>query len=102
MLETRFPYRKVLFIMTVLVNQDKNVLHVFSSCRAASYWSQVEQGPPDAIFGLLEAFNKDPNPSKVSLVAGAYRDNEGKPYVLPVVRKVTPVTSQKRMHVKYT
>ena len=46
-------------------------------------------GPPDPIFGLVEAFNKDPNPSKVSLVAGAYRDDNGKPYVLPTVRKVS-------------
>ena len=52
-------------------------------------WSGVEQGPPDAIFGLVEAFNKDTNPSKVSLVVGAYRDDNGKPYVLPVVKKVS-------------
>lgn len=51
-------------------------------------WSQVEMGPPDPIFGLVEAFNKDPNPNKVSLVAGAYRDDSGKPYVLPTVKKV--------------
>lgn len=52
-------------------------------------WSDVEQGPPDAIFGLVEAFNKDSNPNKVSLVVGAYRDDNGKPYVLPVVKKVS-------------
>ena len=57
--------------------------------RASSVWSQVEMGPPDPIFGLVEAFNKDPNPNKVSLVAGAYRDDNGKPYVLPTVRKVS-------------
>ena len=45
-------------------------------------------GPPDAIFGLVEAYNKDPRPEKVSLAIGAYRDSEGKPYVLPVVKKV--------------
>ena len=49
----------------------------------------MEQGPPDAIFGLVDAFNKDDNPNKVSLVVGAYRDNDGKPYVLPVVKKVS-------------
>ena len=51
-------------------------------------------GPPDNIFGLVEACNKDPRPNKVNLAIGAYRDSEGKPYVLPVVRKVScPVAS---------
>ena len=45
-------------------------------------------GPPDPIFGLLEAFNKDPRPTKVNLTIGAYRDGQGKPYVLQVVKKV--------------
>lgn len=45
-------------------------------------------GPPDPIFGLLEAFNKDPRPNKVNLTIGAYRDGQGKPYVLEVVKKV--------------
>ena len=49
----------------------------------------MEVGPPDPIFGLLEAFNKDPRTTKVNLTIGAYRDNQGKPYVLPVVRKVS-------------
>lgn len=45
-------------------------------------------GPPDAILGVSEAFKKDSNPNKINLGVGAYRDGEGKPYVLPVVRKV--------------
>ena len=45
-------------------------------------------GPPDAIFGLVEAHKKDPRPNRVSLAIGAYRDEEGKPFVLPTVRKV--------------
>ena len=60
-----------------------------SLCRCASAWSGVEQGPPDAIFGLVEAFNKDTNPNKVNLAVGAYRDDNGKPFVLPVVRRVS-------------
>lgn len=46
-------------------------------------------GPPDAILGVTEAFKKDTNPNKINLGVGAYRDGNGKPYVLPVVRKVT-------------
>ncbi len=48
----------------------------------------MEQGPPDAIFGLVEAHKKDPRPEKVSLAIGAYRDGQGKPLVLPTVKKV--------------
>ena len=44
-------------------------------------------GPPDAIIGVNEAFKKDSNPSKMNLGVGAYRDDAGKPFVLPSVRK---------------
>ena len=52
-----------------------------------SFWSGVEMGPPDAIIGVNEAFKKDSNPSKMNLGVGAYRDDAGKPFVLPSVRK---------------
>lgn len=52
----------------------------------------MEQGPPDPIFGLVEAFKNDPRPEKVSLVIGAYRDDNGKPFVLPTVKKVGQCT----------
>lgn len=45
-------------------------------------------GPPDAILGVTEAYKRDTNPNKLNLGVGAYRDENGKPYVLPVVRKV--------------
>ena len=53
------------------------------SVRAASAWSSVPQGPPDAILGITEAFKKDSNPKKINLGAGAYRDDKATPYVLP-------------------
>ena len=53
-----------------------------------SWWGNVEMGPPDAILGVTEAFKKDTNPKKMNLGVGAYRDDSGKPYVLPSVRKV--------------
>lgn len=43
-------------------------------------------GPPDPILGLVEAFKVDTFPEKVNLSAGAYRDEDGKPWVLPSVR----------------
>ena len=33
-------------------------------------------------------FREDPSDLKVNLSVGAYRDDSGKPWVLPVVRKV--------------
>ena len=45
-------------------------------------------GPPDAILGVTEAFKRDTNPNKMNLGVGAYRDDEGKPFVLSSVRKV--------------
>jgi aspartate/tyrosine/aromatic aminotransferase len=47
----------------------------------------VTQAPPDAILGLTEGFKADKNPKKCNLGVGAYRDDNGKPYVFPVVRK---------------
>ncbi|KAI7975187.1 hypothetical protein EIK77_001873 [Talaromyces pinophilus] len=54
--------------------------------RAGSTWANVPQGPPDAILGITEAFKADPFAEKINLGVGAYRDDKGKPYVLPSVR----------------
>lgn len=45
-------------------------------------------GPPDVILGVTEAFKRDTNPNKVNVGVGAYRDDNGKPYVLQSVKKV--------------
>lgn len=44
-------------------------------------------GPPDPILGVTEAYLKDTNPKKINLGVGAYRDDNGKPYILPCVRE---------------
>jgi aspartate aminotransferase len=38
--------------------------------------------------GVSEAFKADTNPLKINLGVGAYRDDNGKPYILPSVKKV--------------
>lgn len=48
-------------------------------------------GPPDAILGVTEAYKKDTNPKKISLGVGAYRDDHGKPFVLPSVSRMLSV-----------
>jgi aspartate aminotransferase len=48
----------------------------------------VPQAPEDALFGLAAAYRRDEDPNKVDLGIGAYRDNNAKPWVLPVVKQV--------------
>jgi aspartate/tyrosine/aromatic aminotransferase len=38
--------------------------------------------------GVTEAFKADKDPRKINLGVGAYRDGDGKPYVLNSVKKV--------------
>ena len=42
---------------------------------------------PDAILGIAEAFRSCEDPRKVNVCVGAYRDENGKPWVLPSVRQ---------------
>jgi aspartate aminotransferase, cytoplasmic len=41
-----------------------------------------------SIFKLTAAYKADTFPQKVNLGVGAYRDDDSKPWVLPVVKKV--------------
>ncbi|KAK3389489.1 pyridoxal phosphate-dependent transferase [Podospora didyma] len=49
----------------------------------------VPQAPEDPLFGLMRACKADNSPDKVDLGIGAYRDDNAKPWVLPVVKKLT-------------
>ena len=50
-------------------------------------FAHVPMAPADPILSLTTGYKADKNPKKVNLGVGAYRDNDGKPYVFPVVRK---------------
>eukprot|EP00127_Corallochytrium_limacisporum_P000262 Clim_evm9s9 gene=Clim_evmTU9s9 len=52
-----------------------------------SVFADVDLAPPDAIFDLARRFKEDKFEQKVNLTVGAYRDDEGKPWVLPTVRE---------------
>jgi len=52
-------------------------------------WEKVPLAPPDSIFKLTAAYKADPYPQKINLGVGAYRDDDSKPWVLPVIRKAT-------------
>ena len=55
--------------------------------RQISVWSKIEMGPADPILGISEAFKTDSNPNKINLGVGAYRDDKGKPWILPSVKR---------------
>jgi aromatic-amino-acid transaminase len=54
---------------------------------SASILAGVEMAPRDPILGVTEAFNADPNPSKVNLGVGVYCDDKGKIPLLECVRR---------------
>lgn len=51
-------------------------------------FAHVTQAPPDPILSLSVNFKNDKDPKKVNLGVGAYRDDKGKPFVFPIVKKV--------------
>ncbi|KAK3320499.1 pyridoxal phosphate-dependent transferase [Cercophora scortea] len=67
--------------------------------RAASTWANVPQGPPDVC--ITEAFKADKFPQKINLGVGAYRDDQGKPYVLPSVLKAESAVIAALMNKEY-
>lgn len=66
-----------------------------------SVWSKLEAAKPDPVFGLIHFFLSDQNPKKVLLGVGAYRDDEGKPYVLNCVKKAEKKLLDKNMDKEY-
>lgn len=67
----------------------------------ASVWANVPQGPPDAILGITEAFKADSFEKKINLGVGAYRDNQGKPFVLPSVQAAEAQVMAKKLDKEY-
>ncbi|CAH0602908.1 unnamed protein product [Chrysodeixis includens] len=65
------------------------------------WWGSVPMGAPDTILGIRDKYNKDSSPKKVNLGVGAYRDDDGKPFVLPSVRKAEELIYQKCMNHEY-
>ena len=58
-------------------------------------------GPPDPILGVTEAFKKDTNPKKMNLGVGAYRDDNGKPFVLPSIKKAEKKVVESGLNKEY-
>jgi hypothetical protein len=69
---------------------------------AMNPWTDYSMAPPDPIIGLNDAYQKDTSPSKVILGVGAYRDDKGKPYVLPCVRKAEQRIQIQQLDMEYS
>jgi len=68
---------------------------------ASSWWKGVQMGPPDAIMGITEAFRRDTSHEKMNLGIGAYRDDNGQPFVLPSVLKAEHNVIAKGLNKEY-
>lgn len=55
---------------------------------ADSRFEHIDQASPIEVFAMIAEYNKDSHPDKVNVSVGAYRNTDGKPWVLPVVRSV--------------
>ncbi|OAA60350.1 Aspartate/other aminotransferase [Niveomyces insectorum RCEF 264] len=54
-------------------------------------FAQLPPSAPDASFSLIAAYRADTNENKVDLCPGFYRDENGKPWILPSVRKAKEI-----------
>lgn len=63
--------------------------HLTETEDESSQFDNVYFAPKDSIFSLTYDFEMDPHPIKIDISVGAYRDENGKPWVLPVVKKAT-------------
>ncbi|KAI0561108.1 aspartate aminotransferase [Gracilaria domingensis] len=53
---------------------------------SSSIFETVPELPPNPILSISAAYRADPSPKKVNLGVGAYRTDDGSPYVLPIVK----------------
>jgi hypothetical protein len=74
---------------------------VVRSMSSTSPWTDFAMAPLDPIIGLNEQFQKDDFPNKVIVGVGAYRDDQGKPYVLPCVREAEDILRSKNLDMEY-
>lgn len=50
--------------------------------------AHVPEAAEDPLYRVMREFRQDTHEKKIDLGIGAYRDENGRPWVLPVVRKV--------------
>eukprot|EP00041_Stephanoeca_diplocostata_P023333 m.571298 g.571298 ORF g.571298 m.571298 type:complete len:213 (+) comp22266_c0_seq9:586-1224(+) len=60
-----------------------------------AFLQSVTEAPESAMFKLTIDYDKDSFENKLDLGIGAYRDNDGNPYVLDVVKQASAMIQQK-------
>jgi hypothetical protein len=85
-LSSPFSINPTMFRTALTAARPLRASPTVSAIRSNSVWAKVPLGPRDAILGVTEAFKADKSPKKINLGVGAYRDDKGKPYVLPSVK----------------
>eukprot|EP01083_Nonionella_stella_P222588 794106_1 len=75
----KFTFLSLLFLVTSS--------SAFSMTTPKSFLAEIPMGAPDAILGIAENFKACTDPNKVNVCVGAYRDENGKPWILPSVRE---------------
>ena len=76
--------------------------NVAMNAKSTHWWTNVKMAPPDPILGVTDAFKRDKNPNKINLGVGAYRDDNGKPYVLECVKKAEKQLADQNLDKEYT
>ncbi len=64
-------------------------------------WHDIEAAPADSILGLTDAYKNDPNPNKVNLGVGVYKDEDGKTPVLDVVKAAEKILFERESSKSY-
>jgi len=72
-----------------ITSRLKSLLDQFTMSESA--FEQTPLAPPDPILNLSALYKADASVDKVDLGVGAYRDENGSPWVLPVVRKAEQI-----------
>lgn len=80
---------RCLLYSTSIPREMQNTLpiHAQSNATVSSPFQDISVAPPNAIFLTKANYLKDSHPDKLDLGIGAYRTDEGKPFVLSVVKK---------------
>lgn len=73
-----------------------------NGAHSSHWWTNVKMAPPDPILGVTDAFKRDTNPKKINLGVGAYRDDNGKPYVLECVKQAEKQIAAQNLDKEYT
>lgn len=88
--------------LKAIQNGSRKIALTAQCVNGSHWWTNVKMAPPDPILGVTDAFKKDKNPNKINLGVGAYRDDNGKPYVLECVKKAEKILASQNLDKEYT